>query len=256
MKKKIIIFSIVGVLIVSLVALAVWQRDNIVSIINSVRYSEAQLSKKIEHNNEKLQEIVDNTEYINIRGGLTPEEEQALSSGEITVEDAINLVRGSTSLEQIRANTAEDASAETSTAKTDAQTSLDEKSAENSNNQSGEQKNETDVMTDEVSAIVAELYVVKSDFVSRLNNMGSQAYSEYVASGSDRSQLNSIIEKYISAAGSLESECDQKVASLLTRLEAALKKGGGDLSLVSEIRQYYYNEKALTKSYYLNKCMN
>ena len=256
MKKKIIAFSIVGVLVAALIVAGVWQWDNIVSLVNSVRYSETQISKKLEHNNEKLQKMVDNTEYINIRGGLTPEEEHALASGEITVEDAVNLVRGSTSLEQIRENAAGGSPPDDSSSQTEAPSSSNEKGGGESKEQGGTKTEETDTMTDEVSAIVAELYVVKSEFLAKLNSTGMQAYDEYVARGSDSSQLNAIIESYMPAAGKLETECDQKVASLLTRLEAALKKGGGDLSLVNEIRQYYYNEKSLTKSYYLNKYMN
>ena len=34
-------------------------------------------------------------------------------------------------------------------------------------------------MTDEVSNIVAELYVIKADFISRLEEIGEQMYYEY-----------------------------------------------------------------------------
>lgn len=255
MKKiKIIILSLLGILLVAAAVIGIWQRDNIVSFVNSVRYSETELTAKLEDNSKKLQEIVDKTEYIDIRGGLTEEEEKALHNNEITADDAVKLIRGQSTLEQIKSGEMDNKTAETTTG-TSEQTPNDGNNTANPDNSNTQSPSKEDTMKDNVSDIVAQLYVVKSDFVNRLNGIGAQAYETYKANGSDKASLTSIAESYAPAVGALETECDNKVNVLLSQLESELKKGGGDLALVNQIRQYYYNEKSLTKSYYINKYM-
>lgn len=253
MKKfKIALLVFLCVLIVAAVALGIWQRENILSFVNSLRYSETQITAKLDDNNKKMEKLVEDTDYIEIRGGLTEEEEKALRNNEISPEEAVKLVRGQTTLEEIKTS-------QTQAQPTDGQTSPpvqqsppaeDQKTAEPEKEPSKEE-----VMKDNVSDIIAQLYVVKSDFVNRLNGIGAQAYEIYKANGSDKSSLTSIAEGFAPEIGALESECDGKVDDLLAQLKTELEKGGGDLSLVTEVKKYYYNEKSLTKSYYLNKYM-
>lgn len=252
-KKVILILFIV--LIVVIAALGIWQRENINSFINSVRYSKDEISGKIDDNNKKMNTIVETTEYIDVRsGGLTAEEEKALADGEISQEDAIKIIRGQTSLEEIRAKKAE-ASAVQQAEQTEKPKPVEKEeqvSSQPSGAQTQKEPTKEEVMTDEVSNIVAELYVVKANFLSQLESTGQQMYNEYIATHYDRTKITSIVDNYLPVVASLESECDTTINGLLSQLETSLKKGGGDLGLVNEIRQYYYKEKSLKKSYYLN----
>lgn len=244
---KRIILIVLLIILAIVVALGVWQRENITSLVNSLRFSEEEIAKQLGDNQETLKKIAEETEYIDIRkdGGLTPEEEAALAAGEITEAEAVKIIRGQTTLADIKAEK-------------EGQVQKPVQNTESAKPpQSSETKpakpNKQETMTDEVSNIIAELYVVQSDFLSRLEGVGANAVAEFRASGKSKSEAAPFIEKYISIAGGLESTCDAKVSEILARLETALKKGGGDLALVDEVRQYYYKEKGLKKTYYMNK---
>lgn len=249
-KVKIIVLSVLGVLIAAVLAVGIWQKDNVISFVNSLRYSDTEIADKLDDNGKKLQKIVDETEYIDIRGGLTEEEENALKNNEITQDDAIKLVRGETTLEQIKSG---ENSETVDDVKTEASAPV-----QNPNNEVGKSDgtpSKEEIMKDNVSNIIAQLYVVKSDFINKLHEVGSKAYETYKANGSDKSTLTSIADSYAGEIGGLESECDAKVDELLVQLKTELEKGGGDLSLISQVKDYYYKEKSLTKSYYINKYM-
>ena len=106
---------------------------------------------------------------------------------------------------------------------------------------------------DRVSQLVAELYVVQADFMNRLEAIGDSAYADYKATHYDRSQVMTIVDSYTATVGALESECDKKVNSLIKELNAELDKIGGDKTLAKDIQKYYYTEKSLKKSYYLDR---
>ena len=243
---KRIILIIFIILLVIVAALGIWQRDNIKSFVNFLKYSEEEISQKIEDNNKKMDDIVETTKYIDVKkGGFTPEEEKALTSGEISEEEAIKIMRGQTSLEEIKAQKQENSkpAPKEKTDKAGEQAPPVSDTAEKP-----KEKN----MTDEASDIVAELYVVKANFISQLEGMGQQMYDEYVATYYDPTKIMSIVDKYLPIVSQLESECDATINGLLSELKTALEKGGGDLALVNQIKQYYYKEKSLKKSHYMN----
>ena len=254
-----IILIVFLIAVIAIAAVGIWQRDNIVSFVNSLRYSETEISDKRVSNEQKMQEITETTDYIDVRGGLTSEEEQALASGEITSDDAIKLVRGQTTLEELRTMKAtpdtQDTAAQTQSPSASEKLPGQDNAQPPKASEESRKPTKQEIMTEKVSNIVAELYVVKSDFISQLHAAGMRAHDQFVAQGKNYKELPSLIEIYIPVAGDLEKNCDTKVNELLKQLEEALTEGGGDLSLVNEIRQYYYEEKSLTKTYYLNKYM-
>ena len=244
--KKIILIIFI-ILLVIIAALGIWQRDNIKSFVNFLKYSEEEISQKIDDNNKKMDDIVETTKYIDVKtGGFTPEEEKALTSGEISEEEAIKIMRGQTSLEEIKEQKQKEDSKPASK-------EIPDKKSEQTPTVSGktEKPKEKD-MTDEASDIVAELYVVKANFISRLEGIGQQMYNEYIATYYDPTKIMPIVDKYLPVVSQLEAECDATINSLLSKLKTALEKGGGDLSLINQIRKYYYKEKSLKKSQYMN----
>ena len=245
---KRIVLIVFSILLVIIVALGIWQRDNIKSFVNFLKYSEEEISQKIDDNNKKMDDIVETTEYIDVKkGGFTPEEEKALTSGEISEEEAIKIMRGQTSLEEIKTQNQEKDESKPALEKMPDKKS-EQAPPESKPVEEPEEKN----MTDEASNIVAELYVVKANFISQLENTGQQMYNEYIATHYDPTKIMSIVDKYLPVVSQLEAECDATINNLLSELKTALENGGGDLSLINEIRQYYYKEKSLKKSYYMN----
>lgn len=257
MKKRRIVLIVLAVVLILLAAVGIWQRENIKAFVDSLRYSEDQIEQKLDDNTQKMQEIVDKTDYIQIRGALTPEEEKALASGEITSNEAMQIVKGDTTLESLRELKDKDSSRTANTP------DVKDNASDGKNNQTSppptepvqpaKQPTAADIMQEEVSSIVAQLYVEKSNFIGQLETLANQAVASYEASGGGKEKATEIMNSYLPTAASLESSADQKVNALLSQLEASLKKGGGDLSLVNEVRQCYYEEKSLKKSYYLSK---
>jgi hypothetical protein len=266
-KKKIIITALLSLLAVIVIVFAalcikyngianlVFNWDNIVSFVNSQRYSSKQLEDKMASNKAKMDKIAEDDPNINIRGDLTEEESKALSEGKITREEAVSIVKGDTTLEKVLA------SKENSAPK-------DEKEPQKPETNNGKEdkpkepeatkpKEDTppkeESPKDRVSEIIAELYVIQADFIAQLEAVGDQAYADYKAIRYKRDQIPAIVDSYTGTVSVMERQCDEKVASLLKELEAELIKVNGDLNTVKEIKKYYYNEKSLKKSYYLNK---
>ncbi len=252
--KKIIIFSVLGIILAVFIALGIRYRntlrlvfnwDNIVSFVNSKRYTSGEIQKKMDNNKKEMETLAKEDPNINIRGDLTAEEAQALKDGKITQEEAISIVKGDTTLEEILA------SKEPTPPKEQPEDGNGESQEVSTSGKPTEQPQSPP--EDRPSQIVAELYVIQADFISRLEQMGDRAYEDYKASGYDRDNVMTIVDSYSGEVAKLERECDKKVRNLLAELEEELKKAGGDLSIVTKVRQYYYSEKSLKKTYYLNK---
>ena len=271
-------------------------KENIDAYVNSKKYTTEEIKGQMEENKIKMEKIAEESPLIQIRGELTEEEVEALKNGEITQEEAKSLVKGELTLEEIRENKAagetqqdsEPTKEETSNKKTETEekkpasskesskTSTDKKasdtssskstsgdkaskpSADNKDTTSGKPSSSSKPAEpeDKVSEIVSELYVIQADFMNRLEAVGNQAYADYKATSYDRSQVMPIVDSYTATVGAMEAECDGKVNGLLKELDAELKKNGEDRSMVKEIRNYYYKEKSLKKSYYLDQLNN
>ena len=227
--------------------------DNIVSFVNSRRLDSEDIKTKMEHNENKMKKIADDSPHINIRGDFTPEEKQAFSEGKITREDAVGIIQGETTLDDVLAGKPE-APPGNEPAKTDIPEKEQPVNTEPADTKDPAETNDTpDVPKDRASEIVAELYVIQAEFISQLEAIGDLAYADYKATRYDRTKVVSIVDSYMGTASALEAECDNKVNTMLKELKAELEKAGGDQSIVKEIRNFYYNEKSLKKSYYLNK---
>ena len=111
----------------------------------------------------------------------------------------------------------------------------------------------------EISACVAQMYVLKSSFVAQLEALYNQAFGEYEAvyhqltEAEREAKKKNIISSLYPKASALEKQCDTQVNQVLAKLEALLKESGGDISLVGRIRDSYNSEKSLKKAYYLNQ---
>ena len=257
-KKKIIKTTIISVLVLIL-ALAVFlgvryrntlslvfDWENIVALVNSKRYTAEQIEQKMEKNQEEMETLAKEDPNINIRGDLTEEEAKALKDGIITYEEAISIVKGDTTLKEILASKEKEEKNDEEQEKSNEAEKPSENGQESGNSAPAP-------APDRVSEIIAEFYVIQADFIARLEAMGDRAYEDYKAQGYDRTKAMDIVNSYTGEVGALESECDAKVRALLKELETELKAKGGDLGTVKQIRQYYYDEKALKKTYYLNK---
>ena len=248
----IVLGVLVAIILAALIAVRIWMPnafklltwDNITAAFNSWWYSTEDLEQQMQTNKEKMEKLAEEDPLIEIRGELTEEEVAALKSGEITPEEAKLIVKGETTLEQIRENKKKAEEAEASET---------EQEPEEEPEQEPQQEPAQPVAKDKVSEIVAELYVVQAEFITKLEGIGDKAYEDYRATHYNRAKVMEIVDSYTEVVGQMEAECDKTVNGLIKELKAELTKAGRDHSLAKEIQNYYYTEKSLKKSYYLNK---
>ena len=80
--------------------------------------------------------------------------------------------------------------------------------------------------------LIAKVYLMKASYSGQVDGLVSQAKQEYIAG----------------MAGALEAQCDGQMEAILAEIKEELKKTGGDLSLVDEIRAAYKSEKSAKKA--------
>ncbi|MBQ9915273.1 MAG: hypothetical protein IJO50_03910 [Clostridia bacterium] len=214
--KRIIIWTIVLALVLSLAGVCYWQRNNIKAAYYAFFLTEEKRAELEKENNEIMQSIIDKFSAEGI-SALPEEAVQMIYEGTLTEEDAVNIITGKVSLEEVKTG---------------------QKPQEN---QSSENPNQNP----NIAALVAKIYILRGDFVGRLDALVSQGYAEYKAGTTSKKALAG---KYISLGSALEGQCDAQMESILSQIEAELKKSGGDLSLVSQIRAAYRSEKAAKKA--------
>ena len=88
---------------------------------------------------------------------------------------------------------------------------------------------------------------MKASYSGQVDGLVSQAKQEYIAGKGKVSKLT-IGKKYMGMAGALEAQCDGQMEAILAEIKEELKKTGGDLSLVDEIRAAYKSEKSAKKA--------
>lgn len=111
------------------------------------------------------------------------------------------------------------------------------------------QENEDPSIEDVVSNYRPDLQSLQSEFSASIDGLISEAANEYI-SGVPSTKL---VPKYISKTNSIEESSEQKVNSLLERLEDDLISNNHDTKIVEELRDYYKTLKNNKKNELLNK---
>ncbi len=233
MKKTLVIVSVVAVILLSLLF---WQKNNIEALYMYLTKDSVEVSEFIEKTNKELSEEI--SKYSDdIPRNFTKEEEEKIASGEISIEEAANILLSE---------------------------EKDPLISENSGNEIKEEpgKTENPAPTDnkaKVSSIIkrytAQFYSMKAYYMGQLSQIEGKARAEYSAlSKEEKKNLSkaTFVGQYAGYALSLQSECDKKVESLLSDMKKELKEAGGDTSIISVIKEAYETEKAAKKAYYLN----
>ncbi len=209
-----ILLSVFLILAIGITILAVWQWNNIMAIHYATSYSVEELQKMQEDNDRVIREICEGLSELDL-SRLPEEAEQLLQSGELPEEKAVAVLTGQMTWEEAK----EDISAPVEAS----------------------QKNQISKVDD----IIAQIYVLRSGYVGKLDGLVSQAWGEYRSGNISKQDL---INKYVGIGYGLEGECDGRMESLLSELTGELSRTGGDLSLVDTIRNTYYSEKSIKKA--------
>ena len=265
--KKGLIGIGIGIL-VALVGVGIWQRENAKAIWEGMSYSEDELKTQMETSKEKIQDALKEYEIEGIRE-LTVEEEEQLMKGELSVEEAVSLI-----LNQANKPTQEEekaldekhevdqpsVSTENNALSQNNGTSSNNGSSINNSTQSqGSTGTSTESGKTEVGQIVEKyvekMYTLQATFLSELGGIEARARAAFAAlpeSERNLSTAKKLAPSFINQGLALESSCDSQVNTILNNFEAELKKAGASTTIVSSMREAYQTQKRLKKAYYLS----
>ena len=238
-----IIGAIFGLLLVAVLIVAFWQKDNISAFITAMRYTPEQLKEQISENDKALKkELVGLLGSKNIRD-YTEEEKALIERGEASEKEILAKIIAEQGGWITPASASGDGQIE----------------AGGSSSQTQDSGSEPTKSADTIiSGYVAQLYAMEGRYLASIDGVLDRAYAEYVSTAKhnqDTAAMTAVGAKYITEIYSLESSCDAEVNTLLDSLKAELTAIGADTSIIGTIRSAYNNEKQLKRSYYMSKYM-
>ena len=223
MKKwKRVILIVFLTVVVGLVALFVWQYDNIMAVVKVVSNTNEEIAKEIDESKLVLEKNL-KEQYPSVISDFTAEEERQIIKGELSVEEAVANLNKKYQTVKV------------------------------------EQKTDNTATSPEVDALIGdkviELYSLKAYYLGQLGQMEAAVKKEYVKLPKEERNLvgkQALVNKYMNTALALLSQCDKQVEELLSELKGGLEDLNADTSIIKTIRSAYENEKTLKKAYYLS----
>ncbi|MBR5480028.1 MAG: hypothetical protein IKU84_07600 [Clostridia bacterium] len=219
---KKIVLSIIALIIAATAFVTVWQWENIKALYLFATNTDEQIEKMAEESHKTKEEVLSQYEGITVTD-LTPEQENAIISGEMTVEEAVKEIDKS----------------------------------DTAVNESKPQKQETkpvDKKTEIVNKYLKQIYALKAEFLGKLANLKDEAQAEfYKFPLPERTKANktAVMTDKLIDCYELENQCDIKIEALLKELKTELEKINADTAIVAEIRKAYKEEKSVKKAYYI-----
>ena len=221
-----IALGIVGALAVTGAGVAAWQWNNISALRYGMTLDRTAIEDKLAENEQALSGAME--EYHVSSYTFSEEELRQLNDGTLSVEDAAKKL-------------------------------LDESvpGAEAPAGQSaGEQAAEKSDIEAQIQEQIAQMYVLRSTYVSKLEAIAQAAIDEYVNGEHTEENRANVVYKRLEELTALEKECDAQVAQVVERLRSLLKQAGKDDSLAKQVEKTYQEEKSLKKAAYLEEFRN
>ena len=220
-----IALGIVGALAVTGAGVAAWQWNNISALRYGMTMDRTAIEEKLAENEQALAGAME--EYSVSSYTFSEEELRQLSDGTLSVEEAAKKL-------------------------------LDESvpSAEAPEGASGQQAAEKSDVEAQIQEQIAQMYVLRSTYVSKLEAIAQAAIDEYTQGEHTEENKADVVYKRLEELTALEKECDAQVAQVVERLRSLLKQAGKDDSLAQQVEKTYQEEKSLKKAAYLEEFRN
>lgn len=229
MKKWVkVLICVLAILLVTVSALAIWQRNNISAVFKMLTSDKEQIAQEMNENKEQLEKELQE-KYPSVIDDITAEQEEKILRGELTVEEVVAEINKK--YEERRA---------------------EQQSAIGSANSSSGNNAAVDRL---IGDKVIEIYSLKAYYLGQLGQLEAAVKSDYSALPENKRNIigkKELVSKYMGRATSLMSQCDSRVESVLSELKSGLESYGADTSIIKRIRSAYENEKALKKAYYMS----
>ena len=229
-----VLLIVLAVLLLA-VGLLAWRfRKEIQAFTISRQYSTAELEGQLADNDQTIRDAVEASSDVTVRAP-TEEEREALRDGSLSQEELIGRLTGES------AAGSSDSAPETA--------APEEQPAEQAPAEPPEYQKQ-------LSALIAQAYVLREEYLAALDNMETSAKADYRAlSDSQRTagKLASLVSDYIGRATRLEKECDGKMDAIIAQMETLIQANNGDMSLTDTVFNTYVNEKSLKKAWYMSR---
>lgn len=222
-RKSVIILMLIAVMIAVICFILLSQRSNLKALILSQKYTYEELHEKLDESSHKVRELVESDPGIRVRE-LNEDEKEKLRSGELDEDEAVALI-----------TSGEDAE------------SAEEEAPPSPENEG---------YKDGLSRLIARVYVLRDTYEGRLDGMMAKARAEYSdMSDEQRSKTGLIkwVNGYMSAATSMEKECDREIDAIINQMEKLVKGHSEDEALPDAVFEAYLEEKSIKKSLYLSE---
>ena len=280
-KRWIIIAVVILVLIVVLGVLYLMQQDNLRAAANARKYTQEQLLEKKEENRQAVEDAL-GKQYpeLHVRD-LTDQERAALRDGTLSREEIISALLGldeqghessgsaqgteppaqtQDPVPETPAPTEGPAPSQTAAptaAPAPSQTAAPEETPIPAETAEPEpEPPPADPYSEELASLVADIYVMREEYIALLDEMMARAKAEYSAkpeSERTHSKLVKWASGYVSEAANLEKECDARMDAVLAKVKALAEKYGEDTGIVDTLAGFYAEEKSIQKSLYIQE---
>jgi hypothetical protein len=111
----------------------------------------------------------------------------------------------------------------------------------------------------DITAKIAEIYVLKNKFISALDSIEADIKTEYSSLPEKEQTPNNrkrIALAQLEKISALEKECDASVEAILSEIDAIEKQTGDTRKLSESLRKAYLDEKSIKKAYYIDVFAN
>ena len=252
-----------GVLILAVIVLLMgalaWRFRNELAAFNiSRQYSTQELEDQLAGNDQTIRDAVDASSDVTVRAP-TDEEREALRSGSMTQEELVERLTGGASAEQSASQTPTETQPSAETTKpteTPAPSAEAAKPAETPALTETKQTAAQTAYQQQLSALIARVYVLREEYVNALEDMETAARADYKAlpeSQRTGKKLASLVSGYLAEAAALEKECDAKMDAVIAEMETLISANNGDMALTDTVFNTYVNEKSLKKAWYMSR---
>ena len=241
-----------GVLLAAIIgvgALTVWQWNNISAALSFTRYSQSELEDRLASNDQTIKDAMDAAPEVVIRD-ITQEEKDALRAGTLTQEELVQSL-----LQKPEQTTPEpEQKPQTKPEGEPPPKQVQQPAKDPADSTQPEKKPEQSEYEKQVNALIAQVLVLREEFLIKLDELQAAAIAEYKAIPEDQrtaSKLLSFAGGYLAKGLELEKQCDAKVEAIAVELDRLARENGGDPTLAQTVYDTYVEEKSLKKAWYM-----
>ena len=277
-----VVLAVLACLVLGIAALAFCFREQISLLIYAMQTSSEQISALQSENDERIGSVLNELQSdptVTLRD-LTEEERGLLAEGQLSEEDALALIRGEKTLEQLRESTTPapkpdgtPSGAVNPPATADLPSTQGAETAEVPSTaeipSAAETPSTAEVPTPSrgglpavnpeppkptkktVDGLLAEIYLLRATYLNAIDRLLADAKAEYRAlPKAERTAAARLrfADRVIADGATLEAACDEKMDAILAEMKTLLLEQGGRTEILAEIRTAYLEQKRLKKA--------